>query len=231
MKTVNQPDLGNRRRCPSDGLILDFYEGCYEAVYIALHPFLKPIKIEHEKFYPETYPENWEILDGCDPVTWSEFLKLSSMPGISKIDEALQIYIGGIKENKENKGLIDKFVCAIDETKLIPPFEGKLPPHLQLEICEALKKLDHNEVLISDEFCDQTEKIRIDDLMISDALPVHGHINTTNHQLLVTTHWDSHCTFICSAKNEIDKLLSFAEIEGFFCDAKDQVWWGLHSTR
>ena len=178
MKKADQPSLGNRRCCPNDGLILDFYEGCYEAVYIALHPFLRPIKIEYEKFYPETYPENWEILVGCDPVTWREFLQLSSMSDISKVDEALRADIGGIKKTKRNSLLIDEVRHAMDGTKLIPPFEGELPPHLKVKICEALIKLGYDEALISDEFCDETKKISVDKISESDVLPVHGHINT-----------------------------------------------------
>ena len=41
--------------CPSDGKILEYYSGTFEAGLVMLHPFIKSISIGIEPFAPTTY--------------------------------------------------------------------------------------------------------------------------------------------------------------------------------
>ena len=47
--------------CPQDGNILEYYGGTFEAVYVSLHPFIKAMSKEKEKFTPDTYPNRTSI--------------------------------------------------------------------------------------------------------------------------------------------------------------------------
>jgi hypothetical protein len=64
------------------------------------------------------------------------------------------------------------------------------------------------------------------DLIANDLLDVCNY--TEDHQLLFATHWDSHCTFLCSSKKIIDQILKIHPFEGFFCTPNTEVYWGLH---
>ncbi len=68
--------------------------------------------------------------------------------------------------------------------------------------------------------------MQIDYLIANDLLDVCNY--TEDYQLLFATHWDSHCTFLCSSKKIIDQILEIHPFEGFFCTPKTEVYWGLH---
>lgn len=58
--------------------------------------------------------------------------------------------------------------------------------------------------------------------MEEEKIPYSGCVFTPDHSLLVTTHWDSHCSFLCSSKEKIDTF------EGFYCTSKTEVFWSLY---
>ena len=89
--------------CPGDGKILDFYANQFESVYILLHPFLKPISIEFDRFRPETWPSKKDIIEGCKGVSWHEILTLTNLESLSDIDVGLRTSIGGLKKKYSNQ--------------------------------------------------------------------------------------------------------------------------------
>src|SRR5260370_21095171 len=61
--------------CPTEGKLLEYYAGTFEAVYILLHPFIKSVKttsIGNEQFNPTIYPDRSTIVENCAPVSWPE---------------------------------------------------------------------------------------------------------------------------------------------------------------
>ena len=68
------PESEKFASCPYDEKILPFYEGQFDSVYVLLHPFFKPLKIDIERFCPSKWPTKQEIIDGCEPVSWHEIL-------------------------------------------------------------------------------------------------------------------------------------------------------------
>lgn len=49
---------------PPLGLVLEYYSGIYESVYVILSPFIKPLTIDPQMFYPGTYPKKRDLLRG-----------------------------------------------------------------------------------------------------------------------------------------------------------------------
>ena len=83
---------------------------------------------------------------------------------------------------------------------------------------------------MADEFGTERKLTWIEDLIEKDLVPSHGCVFTHDHSLLITTHWDSHCSLLCSSKDIIEKILSVYNFEGFYCSPKTEVYWGLYEV-
>jgi len=212
---------------PYDGKILEYYQGVFESVYILLHPFYKAVTLELEHSNDDRWPEKNDFLKGCHSISWHEILNLAELDNISEIDVALRTMIGGIKQQYENKTWAKQVFELYEQCKIIPCDKGYISPFLENPLLYAIKKLGYEFLLTVDEFgLNQPKKMQIDYLIDNDLLDVCNY--TEDHQLLFATHWDSHCTFLCSSKSNIDKILENYPFEGFFCTPKTEVYWGLH---
>lgn len=214
--------------CPYDEKILAFYEGQFESVYVLLHPFLKPTKLAIDLFNPSTWPNKHEIINGCVPVTWAEILKLSGLQSLSNIDVGLRTSIGGLSKDFANSDFAEKLNDVADEHKIIHPTEGDIPPLLENRLHRAIKELGHNWLWVGDEFGRERKLHWIDDLIEKDEIPICGCVFTHDHSLLVTNHWDSHCSFLCASKALVEKILAIDDFEGFYCTPKTEVYWSVH---
>lgn len=214
--------------CPSDGKVLSFYEGQFEAVYVMLHPFLKPTSLDIERFCPDKWPTKQEIIDHCAAISWQEMITLTNLSSLADIDIGLRTSIGGIKKELSNIEAADELYSLTEKMGLIHPTEGQLPPLLENRLFSAIKKIGHHWLWVGDEFGTERKLQWIDDLIEKDEIPPHGCVFTHDHDLLVTTHWDSHCSFLCSSKEVIEKIQSEECFEGFYCTPKTEVYWGAY---
>ncbi|WP_215397709.1 DUF2711 family protein [Rheinheimera oceanensis] len=213
--------------CPYDEKILPFYSGQFDCVYVLLHPFFKPANIDIKRFSPPTWPSKREIIDGCHPVSWHEVLELTGLKTLSDIDIGLRTSIGGIKKELANKTISDK-LAELKDQSIFQPEEGDLPPLLENRVLNAVKELGHSWLWVGNEFGTERKLHWIDDLIAKDEIPTHGCVFTHDHSLLVTTHWDSHCSFLCSSRKVIERILSLEPFEGFYCTRETEVYWGAY---
>ena len=213
--------------CPYDEKILAFYEGQFDCAYVLLHPFFRPTSVDIERFCPSVWPDKHEIINGCEPVRWQEVLGLSGLKSLADIDIGLRTSIGGLKKEPSNEQF-SKQLVALEEQNIIHPQEGDLPPLLENRLFKAIQQLGHNWLWVGDELGTERKLHWIDDLIERDEIPPHGCIFTHDHSLLVSTHWDSHCSFLCSSKETIEKILSLELFEGFYCTPKTEVYWGAY---
>ena len=59
--------------CPTDGKILEYYAGVFEAVFVLLHPFMETVSIATEQFAPLKYPSRSKIASRCKAqVSWGD---------------------------------------------------------------------------------------------------------------------------------------------------------------
>lgn len=214
--------------CPYDEKVLPFYEGQFEAVFVMLHPFLKPTKLDIERFCPENWPTKQEIIDGCSAISWQEILKLTKLSSLSDVDVGLRTSIGGIKKELSNEEAAGKLNLLSEELDIILPTEGELPPMLENRLFSAIQSLGYDWLWVGDEFGTERKLHWIGDLIDKDVIPSHGCVFTHDHSLLITTHWDSHCSFLCSSKEYIEKILSSGDFEGFYCTPRTEVYWGVY---
>ena len=83
--------------------------------------------------------------------------------------------------------------------------------------------LGYQWVWVGEEFGTERKLKWIEDLDTTEIYP-HGCIFTSDRQILLISHWDSHCTFLCFSRDKIERLVEEANLEGFYCTPKTQVY-------
>lgn len=216
--------------CPYDEKILDFYKGQFDSVFVLLHPFFYPRKSNIDRVFPEHCPSKLEIIETCESVSWKRIIELTELSSFAQIDVGLRTSIHGLKKEIANEDYASRLIELTEKENIIRPSEGQLPPLLENRIFEAIKVLGHEWLWVGDEFGTERKLHWIDDLIKNDLIPVHGCVFTHDHSLLVTTHWDSHCSFLCSSKETIEKILQLEDFEGFYCTESTEVYWGVYEA-
>lgn len=228
-KTRTLPEPDRFAACPNDGNILEFYSRHFESVYILLHPFIRATSIEPERFYPGTYPSKTEILESCVAVVWEEVVNLTELTNINQIDIGLRTGIHGLATEFENEEYANAITRLEESSNIIRPCEGDIPELLQNQLFEVLQRIGQEWLWIGDEFGTERKLEWIEDLKGDFSFPSHCNLFTPDKSLLVTTHWDSHFSFLCSTRETIQMILSINPLEGFFCTEKTEVYWSLQS--
>ena len=226
-RTLPPPDVF--ASCPLDGKVLEYYAGTFEAVYILLHPFVRPVSIEKEKFRPGTYPNRTTILRNCAPVSWAEVAERAELPSLAAVDIGLRAMILGLKAELSNREYADKVESLYDSDGILPPPEGLFSDLLHDSVMQSIQLLGYEWVWIGDEFCTERKLYRIDDLKDRDAVPTRDRCNvfTPDKSLLWTTHWDSHFSFLCSSQRNLAAIQDACHFEGFFCSPSTEVYWSV----
>ena len=217
--------------CPQDGNILEYYGGTFEAVYVSLHPFIKAMSKEKEKFTPDTYPNRTSIVKNFRPVYWSEVAQRTNLPSFAAVDIGLRTMIGGLKKEFENLVYADKLEALWETEGILPPSEGCFSDLLHDSILQSIQGLGYEWLWIGDEFGSERKLDWIDDLKEQNNGPTRGHCNafTPDKKLLWTTHWDSHFSFLCSSRDNLSAIENTSKLEGFFCEPSTEVYWSVRT--
>ncbi|WCN39678.1 DUF2711 family protein [Aneurinibacillus uraniidurans] len=218
---------------PADIPIKTFYKGVFDEVFIFLHPFIKPITIDIESFYPDTYPCKNDVIRTCELITWTEFLKLSCIRDFRQLDIGLRTMILGLRKQFANEHLAKVIKDTCEQKKLVPPTEGCLPELLTNRLLQAVKNEGHDWFWVGDEFCTERKLEYIDDLVKDNDPFGNQHLNLFTHdnKILFTTHWDSHFSMVCSDKDTINKIVDYCNLEGFYCDEQTEIYWSCQDEQ
>lgn len=214
--------------CPYSGNILEFYESQFECVYILLHPFYIDEIDDSGSPPPKGGLSKKELIEGSKPVSWKEVLELTNINSISEIDVGLRTGAGALLSHNSNINVYNILEELEDSKGIIQPDRGDIALLLENKIFSAIQSLGHKWLWVGDELGTERKLHWIDDLMVKDAIPSHGCVFTHDQNILVASHWDSHCSLLCSSKEIIDKILEIDSFEGFYCSLKTEVYWGLH---
>jgi hypothetical protein len=212
--------------CPTEGKVLDYYAGVFERVYVLLHPFIKPKSIGSEQFKPGSYPTRSSIVKNCVAVSWLEVAAIAGFPSMAAVDIGLRSSILGLRAELANQEYADKIASLAESDGILPPPEGGFSDLLHDRVLTYIQDRGHDWVWIGDEFGTERKLYWIEDLKGQDTGPTHGRCNvfTPDKGILWTTHWDSHFSFLCSAR---DNLADIQEFEGFFCTPQTEVYWSV----
>jgi len=225
------PEPDHYATCPLDGNVLDYYAGTFEAVFVLLHPFIRPVSISKELFKPDTYPDRSSIKNGCQAVRWSEVVSLAHLPSIAAVDIGLRTQIGALVARLANKGFADAIESLYTSHNIVPPDEGNFSDLLHDTVLECFQFTGHQWAWVGDEFGTERKLHWLDDLKAERSEATAGHCNvfSPDNSLLWTTHWDSHFSFLCGSLEVLQSLVHQMNFEGFFCDEKTEVYWSVRS--
>ena len=232
MKSKKAPDVHHNIIPPSaDTSIIEFYKGYFDCVFIILHPFMKCHDLEKFMSKKERHTKD-ELTHLADSVSWNEITSLCGFSDIKQIDIALRNMIGGLNKihhNDKEQTKLDH-VCELNNF-IIPP-EGNFSELLVDSMLHALTDLGHEWVYIGDEFGWERKLEYIQDIIDNKVQANFHHESwyTVKNEILYTTHWDSHFTFLCSDKETIEKILSQHPFEGFYCNEETEVYWSLRDN-
>jgi len=211
--------------CPLDGKILEYYDGTFEAVFVLLHPFIQAVSIGVEQFFPATYPSRAALVPNCSPVSWKEVASKAGLRSLAAVDIGLRTMIRGLKVELSNQDYADRIESLIDSHQILPPPEGCFSDLLYDRVLQAIQSLGYQWVWVGDEFGTERKLIWIEDLKGPTAKATSGHCNvfTPDKELLWTTHWDSHFSFLCSSRHNLAAIQEANQFEGFFCTPLTEV--------
>ncbi len=63
--------------------------------------------------------------------------------------------------------------------------------------------------------------------MLDDLKKGKRNLFTHDHNILITTHWDSHFSLLCSDKETVEQLVNSSGLEGFYCSEETKMYWSL----
>ncbi|GAA4320634.1 hypothetical protein GCM10023149_20010 [Mucilaginibacter gynuensis] len=210
-ETRSTPNIPHNIRSPhGDDTILNFYNGHFDCVYIILHPFYKNIST-------------------VEKLSWAEFLLLSGLENINRLDIALRSSIGGLVKIHHNESDLAKLQNTADLNNIMLPEEGNFSSLLIDDMLKTLLSLGHEWLYIGDEFGFERRIVYIRDIIgdHSDVNLHHESWYTTKGEVLYATHWDSHYTLLCSDRRTIERILEDYPFEGFFCDNRTKIYWSV----
>ena len=235
--TTPKKEVDRRAICPSDSIpILEFYKGLFDSVYVSLNPFLKIKNTSNytvDNFWEneDEREEKLKVLSNTEAMKWSEILTLSKLKDIKEIDIALRTGIGGLKEQFENKNYLEILESILDPNRILSPNEGSIQEIQQDRILNAINKLGYKTICIGEEFGELIEVKKISDILESAESIYERNLYTEDKKVLITVHWDSFQTYICSSKEIVQKIVQEAKLEGFYCDETTKIYWSSSRTK
>lgn len=217
--------------CAPEGMpIKEFYTGLFEEVFVFFHPFIKAKTNDFDLFNPDTDKSRNELQKNCEKLTWTQFLTLTGIDSYKQLDIGLRTSISGLREEYQDQNTAELIHKTCREKLISAPSEGSFPETIMNGLLEAIKITGHEWIWLGDEFCTERKLMYIDDLIRDNNLLGQGkNLFTHDNGMLITTHWDSHFSLLCSDKKTVEQLVNSSELEGFYCNEKTKIYWSLSS--
>ena len=211
---------------PDNVSIKEYYKNYYEEVFIFLHPFLQPRSSGLDLI--ETPLTKFEMMEQTRRIRWDKVIGLLGMADYKELDVGLRTLISGLRDEYANEDAARKVSGLKEKERIYDPTEGFLPVGLINPLLEAIKSEGHDWIWVGDEFGSERKQEYLDDLWKSDELEWNRkNLFTHDNELLITTHWDSHFSMLCSDKETIERIVKHCDLEGFYCDDKTEIYWSL----
>lgn len=232
------PPMDKHSICaPPDVPILQFYEGIFDTVFFSLNPFAQIFDSSSytlENFWDEKFEESIKqrILKHTKSITWAEIIHKTDLKTFGEIDIALRTSIGGLNELSMNTDLEDALLAKIDQYQIMSPSEGSLPYSMINSILKAIQLLGYDWICVGSEYGDTMEMVWIEDIL-NDIRQIifEPNLYTYDRKILITCHWDSFQTYICSNKENVQFIVEQAGLEGFYANKNTEVYWSLKENQ
>jgi len=219
--------------CANEGIsIIEFYKEYFDTVFIILHPFFKA-KNSVKTDFNNDYPNKCEISQDYDLITWENFLEKSNIESYKSLDIALRTSIGGLNKNYADDFLLKKLNETLENFKIHEPNEGFFEDSLIDSIMNSFVSLGHDELYIGNEWGNEKKLVAVNDILTNkiEIGTTAKNLYSKTNNLLYTVHWDSHFTMLCSSLDNVKKIVSKYNFEGFYCDSKTDIYWSINKEK
>jgi len=192
----------------------------YEKYFLAFHPFLivksngQQIKIPYQSF-----PTKSEIVKNYDKLTWTDFLKLSSINGYKELDDCLAFYHSArIFGNKyEFQKLVN--TTEVENANIIEAQVDFLPEIIEDSLLTYFVNQGYSEIYIYHESEAEKALCDINDLYSQELSENHYiRIQTPDEKILIIEDFDQRYTYFLGDELTIRDLIRSLDLEGFYCD-------------
>ncbi|MFU1859329.1 DUF2711 family protein [Sphingobacterium sp. NGMCC 1.201703] len=177
----------------------------------------------------DRYPADEEIFWKGKPIRWHNIVKGSDLAGYADLNTALRTSIGALNRNFTRPDLMEKLNNYTDSESIYHPTEGDLGMLSKMAIYKAFKLLGRDQIMITDEFYEQTSTVDLDRLTEYGFCDQIGgkdyYLYSADKEILFTTEWDSFFFLIATDHKKMDQLIASNLFEGFLCNDKTEHSW------
>lgn len=203
---------------------LDYFKEYFDYVFVAFNPFFKMINSNDHK---DEYPKDIEITKFGKIVRWQEIKKECNFKTYNEVIYGLRKYSRDIP-NKDYFYKVLTDYCNRNE--IYEASDGSFCILTQKEIKRIFVLNNYKEIIIQDEFGDESEKIKTEELEKGlESIVGVTNIYSKDKKILFTIDWDSYYFLFCSSKDIIEKSLKNSCLEGFFSTNEIGHLWEFNS--
>ena len=143
METRVLPEPDRFATCPDDGKILEYYRGVFEAVFVSLHPFIKPFPASRTLFESPTLPDRATVAAHCEAVPWSAIMQLTGLPSLSAVDIGLRTGIHALNKGFAREDYARTLQGLEKSEGIICPAEGYFSDMSHDAMLKSIRSLGH----------------------------------------------------------------------------------------
>ncbi|MGD0348301.1 MAG: DUF2711 family protein [Terracidiphilus sp.] len=211
--------------------LLEAYGGCFESVFVVLHPF---VRVPAELAWSATreYPGDAEIAARGAKVRWTEVAARTSLKSCARINQALLTSIGSVDDHLADPAARNELERFLESQPIWMPTEGRFEPLLQPDFLHAFAGAGAEELIFVPEFLnsDPTVRLPLADLYGgSIPFPARGSLLAPDHSFLFTVDWDSFFTLFYGDRSFVTRVAAGLNLEGFFATANTEHAWFNYS--
>lgn len=245
---MNDIEITPHLYIPEDKPFLEWFDGVFNAVYVALHPFVRvagentaPAYLDSAKadgesntVYMERRHAEVSRIDRLakssgERVPWS---KVQSECGFSPADVVNAVW-ADITDDPETEDISRLLQTYCSTNRLFYPCENSFPAILEDRLCDLWEHLNPEEIVISDEFITSTRVVSPATLRTAAPWEQAGLVKftikkfyPTDHSFLIATPFDTIYTAICGNRDALESAGVEDLFEGFWCSSQTTyAWW------
>jgi len=213
---------------PPYGLpLVEAYEGCFEAVFVVLHPF---IRVPERLSWTVTnqYPTDADIVACGSRYTWIEVCRETRLASCAQLNQALLTVTGSLSGELADPAGRNALQSFLQSHPVWMPTEGRFEPLLYQDLLHVFAARGCGELVYVPEFpaSAPVERLSLDGLQDgSIPFPGCGTLLAPDASFLFTVDWDSFFTLFYGSRAFITQMASELNFEGFFATANtDHAW-------
>ncbi|WP_418360319.1 DUF2711 family protein [Sphingobacterium detergens] len=153
----------------------------------------------------------------------------STLTDYAELNIAIRTSIGGLNRNFTRPELMEKLNNYTDSESIYHPTEGAFGMLSKMDIYKAFKLLGKKQIMITDEFYENTTTVDLDQLTEYEFCDEIGgkdyYLYSADKETLFTIEWDSFFFLIATDQNKMDQLIASNLFEGVFCNDNTDHYW------